>query len=358
MRERDLHDRKPPVLAVVAVLTAVLTVVLIAFAWPAARSEPRDVPLGLAGPASATTGIAAALDRAAPGAFEVRLYPDRAAAVEAIENRDVYGAIVAPAGETGQSGDAGQAGQTGQGGPEILTASARGPVVAQLLGQLGDRLAAQQNTVVKVTDVVALPTDDPRGAGLAAGALPLVIGGILAAVLLTRLVRPGVRRIAGALTFAVTGGLALGAVLQFWFGSLDGDYWANSAVIAFSIAATSVAILGLEWLFGNPGLAIGGATMVLLGNPLSGMTSAPEMLPTGWGTLGQLLPPGAAGTLLRAVAFFDGANITGPVLVLTGWLAGGMLLCAVATGRDRLRRVNADTEGETTLSQPLTAAQA
>lgn len=308
--------RKPPVAAVVVLLTAVLTVVLIAFAWPAARSEPRDVPLGVAGPAAATARITGALDRSAPGAFEIHPYADRAAAVDAIEDRDVYGAIVA-----------------GPGGSEILTASARGPVVAQLLTQVGDRLAAQQDVQPKVTDVVALPSDDPRGTGLAAGALPLVIGGIMASVLLTRLVRPGVRRIAGALAFAVTGGLALGAVLQFWFGSIDGDYWASSAVIAFSIAATSVALLGLEWLFGNPGLALGAATMVLLGNPLSGMTGAPEMLPTGWGAFGQLLPPGASGTLLRAVAFFDGAHITGPVLVLTGWLVGGSVLCAIAAGR-------------------------
>ena len=331
--------RKPPVIAVVAALTAALTVVLIAFAWPAARSEPRDLPLGVAGPTAAQLGVT--LDRAAPGAFEIHQYADRSAAVAAIEDRDVYGAVV-----------------VGQEGPEILTASARGPVVAQVLTQLGDRLAAQQNARPKVTDVVALPAGDPRGTGLAAGALPLVIGGILAAVMLTRFVRPGVRRIAGALTFAVTGGLALAAVLQFWFGSLGGDYLANSAVIAFSIAATSVAILGLEWLFGNAGLALGAATMVLLGNPLSGMTSAPEMLPTGWGTLGQLLPPGAAGTLLRSVAFFDGAGSAGPVLVLSGWLLGGSLLCAIAAGRDRLRGVKADITDETTLSQPLTPARA
>ena len=331
--------RKPPVIAVVAALTAALTVVLIAFAWPAARSEPRDLPLGVAGPTAAQLGVT--LDRAAPGAFEIHQYADRSAAVDAIEDRDVYGAVV-----------------VGQDGPEILTASARGPVVAQVLTQLGDRLAAQQNVQPKVTDVVALPAEDPRGTGLAAGALPLVIGGILAAVMLTRFVPSGVRRIAGALAFAVTGGLALGAVLQYWFGSLEGSYWANSAVIAFSIAATSVAILGLEWLFGNAGLALGAATMVLLGNPLSGMTSAPEMLPTGWGALGQLLPPGAAGTMLRAVAFFDGANITGPVLVLSGWLLGGSLLCAIAAGRDRLRRVRTDVTDETTLSQPLTHARA
>jgi hypothetical protein len=331
------QTRKPPVIAVIVLLTAVLTVMLIAFAWPAARTEPRDLPLGVAGPAAATGQIAGALNQNAPGAFEIHAYADRAAAVDAIENRDVYGAIVA-----------------GPGGPEILTASARGPVVAQVLTQMAGRLAAAENRTPTVTDVVPLPADDPRGAGLAAGALPLVLGGIIAAVALTRLLPSGIRRIRGAVGFAVTGGLALAAVLQFWLGSLEGNYWANSGVIAFSIAATSVAILGLEWLLGTVGLALGAATMMLLGNPLSGMTSAPEMLPTGWGTVGQLLPPGAAGTMLRAVAFFDGANITAPVLVLSAWLLGGLLLCIIGAVRDRSRTVT----DQTTLSQPLTPARA
>ena len=319
--------RRPPVVAVITLLTAVLTVMLIAFAWPAARSEPRDLPLGVAGPAAAVTQITGALQQNAPDAFETHPYADRAAAVAAIEDREVYGAIVA-----------------GPDGPEVLTASAAGPAVAQVLTQLAGRLAAQQAqqtgrpaAAATVTDVVPLPADDPRGAGLAAGALPLVLGGIIAAVALTNLVGAGARRVVGALGFAVAGGLALTAVLQYWLGSLEGDYWTNASVVALSIAATSVTILGLEWLLGPPGLGLGAATMMLLGNPLSGLTSAPEMLPSGWGDLGQLLPPGAAGTALRSVSFFDGAGAGRPLLVLACWLAGGLLLCGVGALRGRGR---------------------
>ncbi|MFG1616242.1 hypothetical protein ACGFI3_26075 [Nonomuraea wenchangensis] len=39
---------------------------------------------------------------------------------------------------------------------------------------------------VAVRDLVPLAADDPRGAGLAAGALPLVMGGLLAALLPAR----------------------------------------------------------------------------------------------------------------------------------------------------------------------------
>jgi hypothetical protein len=317
--------RRPPLIAVITLLTAVLTVLLIAFAWPSARSEPRNVPLAVSGPAPAVAQIEAGLEQAMPGGFEITAVPDRQAAVQRIEDRDAYGAIVLD-----------------QAQPEVLTASAGGPAIAQALTQLAARMSPENPA--KVTDIVPLPKDDPRGAGLAAGALPLVLGGIIAAAALTQLVRSGAKRMIGAVTFAVTGGLALAAVLQYWLGSFEGSYLGNAGVIAMSIAAISLTLLGLEWLLGTAGLALGSAVMMLLGNPLSGMTSAPEMLPSGWGTLGQLLPPGAAGTALRSVSFFDGAGAARPLVVLTCWLLAGVLLCGLGALRSRGRAVPARHE--------------
>ncbi|MFI5697014.1 hypothetical protein ACIA58_34480 [Kribbella sp. NPDC051586] len=317
--------RRPPLIAVITLLTAVLTVFLIAFAWPSARSEPRDIPIAVSGPTPAVEQVKAQLGQAMPGGFEITAVPDRAAAVQRIEDRDAYGAIVLDSAQ-----------------PEVLTASAGGPAVAQILTQLSTRMSPQ--SPAKVTDIVPLPKDDPRGAGLAAGALPLVLGGIIAAAALTQLVRPGAKRVVGAIAFAITGGLALAAVLQYWLGSFEGSYLGNAGVIAMSIGAISLTLLGLEWLIGAAGLALGSATMMLLGNPLSGMTSAPEMLPNGWSTLGQFLPPGAAGTALRSVSFFDGAGAARPLVVLACWLLGGLALCALGALRTRGRAVPARHE--------------
>ncbi|MFG1628482.1 hypothetical protein [Kribbella sp. NPDC049227] len=318
--------RRPPVVAVVLMLTALLTVLLIAFAWPAARSEPRNVPLAVAGPAPAVAQVENGLEQAMPGGFEVTAVPDRATAVQKIQDRDVYGAIVLDPQQ-----------------PELLTASAGAPAVAQILTQMSGRLSPDNPP--RVTDVVPLPKDDPRGAGLAAGALPLVLGGIIAAGALTQLVRSGRRRMVGALVFSITGGLALAAVLQYWLGSFEGSYLANSGVIALSIAGVSLTLLGLEWLLGTAGLALGAAVMMLLGNPLSGLTSAPEMLPSGWGALGQLLPPGAAGTALRSVSFFDGAGVGRPLLVLGCWVVAGLLFCSLGAMRSQ-RVVHARREAK------------
>jgi hypothetical protein len=74
---------------------------------------------------------------------------------------------------------------------------------------------------------------------------------------------------------------------------------------------------------------------VFVGNPWSGMTSAPELLPEPAATVGQLLPPGAGGNLLRSTAFFGGAGWAGHAAVLVAWTAAGRGLTAAAALRHR-----------------------
>lgn len=297
--------RQVPVAGLVLALTVIVTGLLIAFAWPATRSTLHDVPLGLTGPAAAQ--VEASLP---PGAFEVHRYPDGAAARAAVERREVYGAIV-----------------TGAGRPTVLTASAGSATVAQALGQVAAGAGAQ------VRDVVPAPADDPRGAGLTAGSLPLVLAGIAAAALLSRLVAGRWARVGAALAFAVVGGASIAAVLRFWIGALDGPYVPLAGAAALGLGAVALALLGLESLFGLPGLGLGSAIMMLLGNPLSGAAVAPEMLPGGWGELGQALPPGAGISLLRSTAFFDGHGGGHALLVLLAWLLAGLALCVLAALR-------------------------
>jgi hypothetical protein len=314
-----------PALGPVLGLTTLLTVVLVAFAWPASQLEPRDLPAGLVGPAPA----AAALEQRSDGALDVTPLPSREAAVRAIEDREVYGALV-----------------PGPSGTETLVASAASPVVAQQLGTLASEMALETAgemtgetaggagaATPSTTDVVPLPADDPRGAVLAAGSLPLVLGGMATAALLGLNLSDRRERLVGAVGVAAGAGLALTAVLQYWFGALSGDYLTNAGVVALGVSAIALALLGLDQVLGRAGLVLGAATVLLLGNPLSAVTSAPELLPTGWSTVGQLLPPGATGTALRSVAFFGGAGAPVPLLVLTGWAVLGAALLLVPARR-------------------------
>ena len=302
--------------ALVLGLAALVSLALLAFAWPALNAAPRDVPLAIAAPAPVVAELEQNVRSNAEGAFDVTTVADRAAAVAAVEDREVYGALV-----------------VGPQGAEVLTASAASPAVAQLLTDVAGRLGDSQGAAVQVSDVVPLPADDPRGVGLAAGALPLVLGGIAtASALRMRVPQPG-RRVAGVLGSGVVGGTAMMVAILRGLGVLEGNFWASIAVVALAITATAAALLGLEHVAGLPGMVLGGATVLLLGNPLSGLTGAPELLPAGWGDLGQLLPPGAAGTALRSAAYFDGAGAGAPLLVLGAWLAVGLVLMVLPVRR-------------------------
>src|SRR3954454_19542486 len=78
------------VLAVALGLTAGLSLLVIAFAWPATQLAPRSLPVVVAAPAEGVTQVRAALDQAAPGGFAVTTAPDEAAARGAIERREAY----------------------------------------------------------------------------------------------------------------------------------------------------------------------------------------------------------------------------------------------------------------------------
>lgn len=328
--ETDGRTGWPKVVGLALGLAVVAGGLVTAFAWPAANTAPRDVPLAVA-PAAAVAQIQQQLDQAVPGGFEVEGVDDAAAARAAIEDRDVYGAIVVdPAGP-----------------PQVLTATAASPVVAQLVTQLAAAMAPAEGGDAAagpvIEDVVELPAADPRGAAFAAGALPMVMGGLAVGVAFAVAV-PGVGRgVAGALLASVGSGAAVVGVAQSWLGVLEGDWWLNAGVVALTVAAISVTVVGLAALVGRAGIGLAALLMMVVGNPFSGIASAPELLPGGWGAFGQFLPPGAGGSLLRSTSFFDGAAAGQPLVVLGSWLAGGLVLAAAGAalrGRREIGRAH------------------
>ncbi|MGW0930507.1 hypothetical protein [Streptomyces sp. NPDC002644] len=311
-------------ITVVLGLTALVVAMLVAFALPAVNGGPQDIPIGVTGPARATAG----LERATAGTeWEVTRYRDAGELTAAVEDREIVGGIaVTPSGVT------------------LYQATAAAPQAAAALTAMATGAAERQQARLTVEDLAPFPADDPRGAGFSAAALPMVFGGIVPAIVLARLfpTRTGVR-LAGATLFSVAAGFAVAAMLQFGIGSLAGDYWVNALGLSLGIAALALTLLGLEAVFGLPGFGVGAALMMLLANPLSGFASGPHWLPGGWADLGQLLPPGASGSLLRANAFFDGAGATGPALVLAGWVVLGTALLLAGGRRRNARAARADT---------------
>lgn len=319
--------------AVVLLVPVVVALALWAFAWPAARMAPRDLPLGVAGSAPAADQLAQQLERR-DGAFEIHRYDSEAAARTAIKDRSVYGAVVVT-----------------PKGPELLTASAAGPVVAQLLSE-AVTASAPEGTAVPVTDVVAAPAADPRGGVLGASILPLAIAGVAAGSAVTLLRLRGGRAATALLGVAALVGIVAAALTDSWLGVITGDWWSEAGALGLTVLAIGATVAGLAALIGPAGIGVGALLMVLVGNPFSGVTSAPELLPRPVGAIGQWLPPGAGGSLLRSVAFFDGRAAGGAALTLALWAVLG-LTAVIIGGR---RRPPAPDEPEATPSrQPALA---
>ncbi|MGW4646617.1 ABC transporter permease [Kitasatospora sp. NPDC004289] len=306
----DLPPTPRRIAVVCLVVPLLVAFALWAFAWPAARLAPHDLPVGVAGPAAATAEVKEQLAHR-QGAFEIHEYADGPAARAAIEQREVYGALV-----------------VGPQGPELYTASAAGPVVAQLLQSASGGRAA-------VTDVVAAPAADPRGAVLGAGLLPLVLAGIASGALVTVLRLRGASAIGALLGAAALTGLVAVAVGHAWLGALSGNWLAEAGVFGLTALAVGATAAGLASLIGMPGIGITALLMVLVGNAFSGITSAPEMLPGAARVIGAQLPPGAAGSALRSVAYFDGAAAGRPLLTLALWAGLGLAVVGLVAARRR-----------------------
>ncbi|MFJ5088934.1 hypothetical protein [Streptomyces sp. NPDC088674] len=302
--------------AVVVGLAAAITLLLCAFGLPSANGGPHHAPLGVSGPRQA---VAEVRERLPQEQWDVKTYANAHALTEAIHDRDVVGGLA-----------------LGADGVDVYTASAGGQQISTAISGLGTGLADQRHVKATTHEVVGFGADDPHGTGLGSLALPLMFGGILP-VLILALVAPGAAtlraRLGGVIAFALVAAAGVTAVLHFATGTIDGEYARTWLGLAFGMLALGLPFLGLQSLFGQRGFLGLAVAMMFLGNPLSGLATGPYWLPDGWSTLGQLLPMGAAGSLLRADAFFDGTGAGAPLAVLGTWSAAGLAMVLVALRR-------------------------
>lgn len=303
---------------IVVGISAVIALMLLAFAAPALNSGAKDVPLAVSGPAPAVEGIVGMLDTAQPGAFAVTTFGTADEAAEAIRTRDAVGGLV-----------------LGPDGTTVQLASGAGAPYSALLRGIGSQLEATGQQVT-YEDLAPLPAKDPTGTGLTTLALPLIFGGMASAAVLVLAYKGGVwPRVATALLVALLAGFVATAVLQFGFGVLEGSYPLTALTVAAGIASISLVVLGFGMLFGPPGIGLGAVLMLFISNPLSGLGAGWWFLPQPWGLIGQFLPLGASATALRSVAYFDGAGAGQAWVVMACWMLVGIGLAYAGSRRAR-----------------------
>lgn len=296
--------------ALPAILGLVIVAIMVGFvyclSYPPLHAAPHQLPIGVAGPASTVQQIQVPLTNQGE-AFDVQSYPDGAAARAGIENRDVDGAIVVT-----------------RSGPRLLVASGADAPIAALLRSKASALGG--GNVVPVTDVVPGSSKDPQGVGALTTLLPLVLLSIaLGAVVGVTEKRTG-RVPFWCVAAAVSAGASV-AGLASGLGIFTGSYWADAGVFALLVFALSSVSAGLTRVTVlRPLEAPVALLMLYIGIPSAGATVPAELLAQPWRAIGPYLPPAATLNALRGVTFFNGAAIGGPLAVLAGWSALGLVL--------------------------------
>lgn len=288
--------------------------------------KPHDLPVAIVAPATVVSTVQS--QAASSEAFDVRAYPDRDAAQNAVLHRTVFGAYV-----------------VGPNGPELLVAGANGPSVTQTLQGAFGAAATASGKPLTTTDVRPISSGDSRGLSVFYGAFGVVLGGFLFG-LTSMQMAPQLTarwRLASAVAFSVGAGLVVAWLIQPVFGALPASFWTTAGVVALLALAIGTTTAALLRIFGGFGTFIASVLLLVLGNATSTGILPAQYLPGWLESLTPILPVGVAVRALRGAAYFDNDGLVSGVLILAAWAVGAMLVFAVADRRPFQGRRDLDT---------------
>jgi hypothetical protein len=276
--------------------------------------KPHGLPIGIVGTPPVTGAARAELAHAAPGAFEVHAYRSLTSARTGVLHRSVYGAFQpVPL-------------------PVLLVANAASPPVAVLLQRTFAGVAGRSGRALAIHDLVPLPSSDSSGATSSSAVLSLIIVGLAGTTLVFTVTRhrPEAFRVVTTVVVGVGAGLITALVTNVLVGAFPDHFFAVWGVATLFILAIGLPIAAFQVIFGVAGTAIGALLFLVIGNPASGGSSAPQLLPGFWRTLSQLLPPGAAVTSMRDVVYFNGHGSSHALIVLALYAVLGGAVAMIA----------------------------
>ena len=276
--------------------------------------KPHNLPIGIVGTPAVAAAARAEFARAAPGAFEVHAYRSLTMARTAVFHRSIYGAFQ-PVPST-----------------VLLVASAASPAVAALLEKTFASVASRSDRALAVQDLVPLPSSDSSGATTFSAFLGLIIAGLAGTSVVYVLTRhrPEAARVVLTVALGVGAGLITALVTNVLVGAFHDHFFGVWGVATLFVLAIGMPIAAFQVIFGIAGTAIGAVLFLVIGNPASGGSSAPELLPGFWRTLSQILPPGAAVTSMRDVVYFHGHGSSRELIVLGVYAVLGAAVAMIA----------------------------
>jgi len=296
----------PPVIGGLALLVALVGLIGTAIRDP----RPHDIPVGLAGPAPAVQQMSAAFASAAPGAFEFTSYASEADARAAIDARTVDGVLV-----LGTS-------------PRLILAGAAGDAATGVITAAFTNAFKAQGVTLTVETVHPFAAGDAHGLILFFVVVAIIVSALVSQALVVATAgdagfgeRLGVVAVFGALAGVVGMGTAV------WIaGDYGSGFWTAVGLAALASAAVGAVVAGSARLLGPPGIALAALVVVLLDLVSSGGPVGSQLLPDFYRWLAPWMPAGQLYSSLRGALYFDGAGLQEPLLVLAGWLVGGLAM--------------------------------
>ena len=297
-------------------LTVVSLVFIASFIGALHAPGPRSVPVGVVGGPAQTSAVSRALDRQTPGGFNVIGYPNEPAARSAITGRIIDAALVP--------------------GPRVrllLVATAVGQSVTAATVKDFGAAAHAARLPATVQNIRPLPPSDPDGLSQVFFVIALLAPSLIfGQQLVSRVSKdlPSLWQLAVIAVYAVIVAAAATAIADPAIGALTGAPWGLFGIgTLLAFAAAVMAAAATRWTGG-----IGYTVLLLLFIPVgiasSGTTIGPNMITQWYADLGKALLPGSAIPAIQNTVYFNGNNITRPLLILSSWALAGLLAMVMA----------------------------
>jgi hypothetical protein len=308
-----------------AIAGLLLLITLLGLVGTAIRDpRPHDIPVGLVGPPPAVQQISSAFAANAPGAFEFTSYGSEADARAALDSRGVDAALV-----------------LGGSAPVLIVAGAAGDATTGVITAAFTNVFKAQGGTINVEVVHPFAASDAHGLILFFVVVAVIISTMVAQALLFVVASWAgfTVRLTVVVVYAVLAGL-VGMGMATWIaGDYGSGFWTAAALVMLASAAVGATVAGAARLLGLPGLGLAALVVVLLDLVSSGGPVGSQLLPDFYRWLAPWMPAGEMYDALRGALYFDGAALERPIAVLSGWLAGGILLLLLGEVVSRRRPV-------------------
>jgi hypothetical protein len=315
--ERPLSPALPTPrrLFAIAVFAAIIGFgITLSFGYADHAPKPHGVRIAIAAAPAVSARVAAGLQHAQPGGFDLVSAPTARAAAHSVRSQSTAAALIVPP----------------IGPVTIVTAGAEGVLEQQALTAALTAASRSMHRAAESMDVAPPLSGDRSSLSSFAFGLGLLIPSVLGGVGLFLL---GMRlrlwwRVAAATLFALLAACGAALAIDTILGALTG---ATAALIGIGFLGALSFVLfvaALQAVVGLPGTALAAIAFIFVGNAISGGSVPIGFLPDGFRQIAPWLPNNAIVRGARDVIYFHGHDLGHPLLVLG--LAPAIALSVIA----------------------------